>query len=134
MSDSFSQNGIQTSICVRNKLHCLLQAAAEGFFFFSIVAQMTTKSLFLHLLLPSSKNSLRMKVRCDAIRREIQTRSSEVAPHFLVIVCRYPITVGTGEQTQDKLPSQQGLKWKLISVVGFHSKSRHLILDIIVKR
>lgn len=73
-----------------------------------------------------------MKGRCDAIRSEIQTHSTEIPLHFLIIVCRYP--VGSGEQTQDKLLSQQGLEWKLISVIGFHSKSRHLILDIIVKR
>lgn len=33
MSDSFSHNGTQTSICVGNKPNCLLQAATEVFSF-----------------------------------------------------------------------------------------------------
>lgn len=59
-----------------------------------------------------------MKDRSDVITREIQTHSSDIPLDFLVIVCGR--RMGSGEQTQDGLLSQQGLKLTLISVVDFH--------------
>lgn len=73
-----------------------------------------------------------MKGRSDAITREIQTHSSDTPIHFLFIVCRR--TVCSREQTQDKILSWQGLKLKLISVVGFLSKSKFIIWFVVVKK
>lgn len=79
-------------------------------------------------LYPTPQHSPCMKGTSDAITVEIQTHSCDSPLHFLFIVCGG--TVGIGEQTQDKLLSQQGLKLKLISVAGFHSDSKHITFKI----
>lgn len=116
MSDSFSQNGPKTSIWVRIKLHCLLQAGHKVY-------------------VPSPPPETASVWRSDVMLSEEKYKHVPLSSlHTSSLLSVDILTVGTGGQTQDKLPSQQGLKWKLISVVGFHSESKHLILDIIVKR
>lgn len=127
-----SHNGTQTSICAGNKPNCLLKAAAGVLSFASGSGYSGYTDCRSLVLYPTPSHMLRMRDRSDAITGEIQTHSSDIPLHVLVIV--YGRTEGSRKQTQDKLLSQQELELKLISVAGFHSKSKNRSQDIIVKR
>lgn len=135
-----SHNGTQTSICVGNKLNCLLKTAAEVLSFATgsgivdhwpvdhKVRSYVPLSLFPT---PNTASVWRADVMLSGGKYKHVLLTSLYTSSLLSVDIP---TVGSGEQTQDKPLSQRSLNWKLISVVGFHSKSKRVIQDIIVKR